>query len=209
MPLILITNETVNLEITWDEFLDLWSGLRGFRSRYSSKTPHTNILQLFFCTGFSCTSEHGDIQCRSLCSLLVFALQVTFKWSFHMGSNLIKKSSYSLRKRVGLLFESVPLLVVSICMWYKATLSRPVCPPAQLRVMSQQTPSIQLKCLSFNENNKTWVKIPKYCAVLQNSASAWESYRKTLYKKNKTIDAVSLTKLIEAKRRFPTFTVLL
>lgn len=76
-------------------------------------SPQTHALKYYscFCSGFSCTPQPGDIQCRSLCLHFIFALQVTSKLNFYTGSSLTKKNSYTLRKKVGLLFVSVLLLV--------------------------------------------------------------------------------------------------
>lgn len=98
-PQILISTETVNLESTYDESWGLSSELGDFKPGIS---PSSLALKYYicFCTGFSCTPHPGDIQCLSLCLLFIFALRVTFKWNFHIGSSLTKKTSYTLRKKL-------------------------------------------------------------------------------------------------------------
>lgn len=156
-------------------------------SEYSPKNPRTNILQLFFCAGFSCTSQHGDTQCRSLCLLLVFALRVTVKWSFHMGSNMTKKSSYTSRKRAGLLF----LYQFPCWLFQHACDIKGVCHVQLVHQLSLD--SRVNKPPKFSESFYYLMQIikleSKYFPVLLNSAGAWESYRKSLYKQNKTIGA--------------------
>lgn len=136
-PQILISTETVNLESTYDESWGLSSELGDFKPGISS-SPLARKYYICFCAGFSCTPHPGDIQWRSLCFLFIFALRVTFKWNFHIGSSLTKKEQLYLEKKVALLFVSVLLLVVWRIRWSKGTLSSPLCPQIQIIFMSKQ-----------------------------------------------------------------------